>query len=45
MLAYLERLAASPALADVYIASHQVMLEDPRRPIQFTVQARLKGLP
>jgi len=44
MLGYLERLAASPALGDVYIASHQVMLEDPRRPLQFTVQAKLKGL-
>jgi hypothetical protein len=43
MLAYLERLAAAPLLADVHIASHQVMLEEPRRPIQFTVLARLKG--
>jgi hypothetical protein len=45
MLAYLERLAAAPLLADVHIASHQVMLEEPRRPIQFTVLARLKGAP
>jgi len=45
MLAYLERLAAAPVLADVHIASHQVMLEEPRRPIQFTVLARLKGAP
>jgi hypothetical protein len=45
MLAYLERLAAAPILADVHIASHQVMLEEPRRPIQFTVLARLKGAP
>jgi hypothetical protein len=45
MLAYLERLAAAPVLGDVYIASHQVMLEEPRRPIQFTVLARLKGAP
>lgn len=44
MLAYLERLAAAPALGEVYIASHQVMLEEPRRPIQFTVLARVKGL-
>jgi hypothetical protein len=45
MLDYLSRLAAAPVLGDVYIASHQVMLEDPRRPIQFTVLARVKGLP
>jgi len=45
MLAYLERLAGSASLADVHIASHQVMLDEPRRPIQFTVLARLKGLP
>ena len=45
MLAYLERLAAASILADVALASHQVMLEEPRRPIQFTVLARLKGAP
>jgi hypothetical protein len=45
MLDYLGRLAAAPVLADVYIASHQVMLEEPRRPIQFTVLARVKGIP
>jgi hypothetical protein len=45
MLAYLERLAAAPVLADVHLASHQVMLDEPRRPIQFTVLARLKGAP
>jgi len=43
MLGYLERLAAAQVLADVHLASHQVMLEEPRRPIQFTVLARLKG--
>jgi hypothetical protein len=45
MLEYLGRLADAPVLGDVYIASHQVMLEEPQRPIQFTIQARLKGLP
>jgi len=45
MLAYLERLAAAQVLADVHLASHQVMLDEPRRPIQFTVLARLKGAP
>ena len=45
MFEYLERLAAAPVLAEVHLASHQVMLEEPRRPIQFTVLARLKGAP
>jgi hypothetical protein len=45
MLAYLDRLAAAQVLGDVHLASHQVMLEEPRRPIQFTVLARLKGAP
>jgi hypothetical protein len=42
MLEYLRRLAASRALSDVYLASHQVMLEEPQRPIQFTALARLR---
>jgi hypothetical protein len=42
---YLRRLAAAPALADVHLASHQVLAGDPQRPIQFTVLARLKGSP
>jgi hypothetical protein len=42
MLDYLERLTRSAALADVHLASHQVMLEEPRRPIQFSVLARLR---
>jgi hypothetical protein len=45
MLAYLRRLASGDTLADVHLASHQVVLEDPQRPIQFTVLARLKGAP
>jgi hypothetical protein len=45
MLDYLERLAAAQVLGDVHLASHQVMLEEPRRPIHFTVLARLKGAP
>jgi len=43
MLEYLRRLAAAEALADVRLASHQVVLEDPQRPLQFTVLARLRG--
>ena len=45
MLAYVRRLAAARSLSDVYVASHQVQMDDPQRPIQFTVQARLKGAP
>jgi hypothetical protein len=45
MLEYLRRLAAARMLADVHVVSHQVQLEDPRRPIKFTVQASLRGNP
>jgi Tfp pilus assembly protein PilN len=45
MLDYLRRLGASESLADVHVVSHQVQMEDPNRPIQFTVQAQLKGTP
>jgi hypothetical protein len=45
MLDYLGRLAAAQVLGDVHLASHQVMLEEPRRPIQFSILARLKGTP
>jgi len=45
MLEYLRRLAAAKALADVHVASHQVQMEDPQRPIQFTIQALLRGAP
>jgi len=45
MLEYLRRLAAAKTLADVYVASHQVKLDDPQRPVQFTVEARLRGAP
>lgn len=42
MLKYLRRLEAARSLAGVHLASHQVVLEDPQRPIRFTVLARLK---
>ena len=45
MLDYLERLGAAHVLADVHLASHQVMLDEPRRPIQFSIVARLKESP
>jgi|AP12_2_1047962.scaffolds.fasta_scaffold16496_2 Tfp pilus assembly protein PilN len=45
MLEYLQRLAAARGLTEVHVVSHQVRLEDPQRPVRFTVQASLKGLP
>lgn len=42
MFAYLRRLEAAPALAEVHLVSHQVQNEDPQRPIQFSLQAGLK---
>ena len=45
MLAYLRRLGGWSDLAEVRLASHQVMVEDPQRPIQFTALARLKDTP
>jgi hypothetical protein len=42
MLKYLRRLETARSLAGVHLSSHQVVLEDPRRPIRFTVLARLK---
>lgn len=45
MLDYLRRLGAAKALAEVHVVSHQVQMEDPMRPIQFTVQAQMKEAP
>lgn len=42
MLGYLRRLGRADTLSDVHLASHQVVLEDTRRPIQFSVLARLR---
>lgn len=45
MIEYLHRLTAAKTLADVHVASHRVQMEDPQRPIRFTVQAQLRGAP
>jgi hypothetical protein len=42
MLEYLRRLGREKGLSDAHLASHQVVAEDPRRPIQFTVLARFR---
>jgi len=43
MFEYLRRLGAAQDLADVHLVSHQVQLDDPRRPVQFAVQASLRS--
>jgi len=45
MIEYVHKLVAAKALADVHIVSHQVQTDDPQRPIQFTLQASLRGAP
>jgi hypothetical protein len=42
MFDYVRRLGNSGALADAHILSHQVQVEDPQRPIQFSVQATMR---
>lgn len=42
MFEYLRRLSAAKGLADVHLVSHQVQMEDPERPIQFSVQAGMR---
>jgi Tfp pilus assembly protein PilN len=45
MLEYLRRLGSSGSFADVHLVSHQVREDDPRRPIQFSVQASFRTAP
>lgn len=40
MQAYIRQLRQSPALRDVYLASHQVNQQDPLRPVRFAASAR-----
>ena len=42
MFDYVRRLGTARTLADVHILGHQVQLEDPQQPIQFSVQAALR---
>jgi hypothetical protein len=42
MFDYVRRLESSRVLADAHILSHQVLLDNPQRPIQFSVQAVLR---
>ncbi len=45
MLEYVRTLAAAEMISDPHVVNHQVRVEEPGRPVQFTVQASLKGLP
>jgi hypothetical protein len=45
MFRYLRRLSADGTLSDVHMVSHQVQFDDPQRPIQFAVQATMRGSP
>jgi len=43
MFEYLRRLGAAKGLAEVHLVGHQLQRDDPQRPIQFSVQASLRG--
>ena len=43
MFDYLRRLESSRGLAQVHVVSHQVSRDDPRHPIQFSLQASLRS--
>jgi nitrate reductase NapAB chaperone NapD len=45
MLEYLRRLAAAEGLVNVHLVNHEVKLDDPQRPVQFSVQAHFKAGP
>jgi hypothetical protein len=42
MFDYVRRLAAAKGLANVHVVSHQVQQDDPRKPVQFSVQASMR---
>jgi hypothetical protein len=44
MLRYVRRLGQTRALSGVHMVSHQVQMENPSRPIQFSVQAGFRGV-
>jgi hypothetical protein len=44
MFDYLRRLSHARGLAEVHLVSHQVQRDDPQQPIQFAVQAAMRGL-
>ncbi|HJS37193.1 MAG TPA: hypothetical protein VJ789_03565, partial [Burkholderiales bacterium] len=42
MFGYVRRLAAAEDVSEVHLVNHHVQREDPRRPVQFSVQASLR---
>lgn len=42
---YVRGLAAAQNLEDVHLLNHQVQQEDPQKPLQFSVQAKIKAAP
>jgi len=40
MLAYVRQVRQSPVLRDAWLVNHQVNLQDPLRPVRFTINAR-----
>jgi nitrate reductase NapAB chaperone NapD len=45
MFRYLRRLAAAEGFSDVHLVSHQVREDDPRRPLQFSLQVSFRSSP
>ncbi len=45
MLEFLRRLASVKVLADVHIVRHQVQMEDPERPVNFSILAVMREKP
>lgn len=45
LMAYVRRLEASPVLADVRLAGHEVRQHDPRRPVAFSLSASWGATP
>lgn len=44
MFDYVRRLAAAKGLSEVYVVNHRVQQDDPRRPVQFSVQASMQSV-
>ncbi len=42
---YVNSLAATRSLEEVHLLNHQVLQEDPQKPLQFSLQARIKAAP
>lgn len=45
MFRYLRRVAAAEGFSDAHLVSHQVREDDPRRPLQFSLQVSFRGAP